>query len=243
LNFIFKKELKPRYNDTITSYAIDNSDSTIKRYNVSVGTDVPDNQASMTPPVILYTDAHNRREEKCLVEEDTVQPRGRVVSQASKGARLSKYNFLSEAFSQMRSSYGGISQQTNYTTTNSNDNRFEDQPISMVAAPQPIQKSDRFYRDSMVLPYNRDISADMYSIPTDANRTSPPSPPIHTREPTAALGSLHPSRQVQNLPRLVTRTFDRESVKSDEVSKYSTSPTSPTTTTTTTTANKPYPYF
>jgi hypothetical protein len=245
-----------------------------------VGSDTPDNQMSMTPPVILYTDAHNnqqQREEKYLVEEENetiVRPRIRTVSQASKEVRLSKYNFLSQAFSQMRNSYGGdvaMSQQSNYTThTNSNDNSFKDQPISMIAAPQPT-KADRSYRDSMVLPHhnNKDISTSTannnYSMYTttdsnlDVNRTSPPAPArsttsfFHdpTRESTITVGTLHAplfhqqmNRKQPYLSRLnVTPTFDRDSVKSDEVSKYSTSPTTTSPTSNSHANNKPYPYF
>ncbi|RCI03585.1 hypothetical protein CU098_012376 [Rhizopus stolonifer] len=72
-------------------FYINNNDTTIKYYNILVGTDSPTKQNSpVTPPVNPYNNN---------VDQRRVQ---RSPSTVSKGARLSKYNYLTQAFSQMK---------------------------------------------------------------------------------------------------------------------------------------------
>lgn len=142
----------------------------MKRYNVTQDkTLVEDEQEVVTPPVILYTDEHNEQS-----ASPTPQRRlTRATSQASKGARLSKYNFLSQAFSQMRTSYGGQALQQNHASGEEEPKAyFQDQP----AAPEPSfdkknsngAEVNRSYHDSMVLsPY--EFAGNQYSD----NRNNP----------------------------------------------------------------------
>lgn len=134
----------------------------MKRYNVTQDKTLVEEEQVVTPPVILYTDVHNNEQNTIPGQE---QPLKRATSQASKGARLSKYNFLSQAFSQMRTSYGGQALQQNHASEEEPKAYFQNQP----AAPEPsFDKKNsgavvnRSYHDSMVLsPY--EFAGNQYS--------------------------------------------------------------------------------
>lgn len=106
-------------------------------------------------------------------------------------ARLSKYNFLSQAFSQMRTSYGG----------HINNREFEEEhqpvavPVAVSAAPEN-QNGDRSYHDSMVLSsYDNSNNAAANSSTIPALPTTIPTTP--TTPTTAALVGNRPRQQVQ----------------------------------------------
>lgn len=139
----------------------------MKRYNVTQDKTLVEDEQVVTPPVILYTDVHNEQSASPTPQQRLT----RATSQASKGARLSKYNFLSQAFSQMRTSYGGQALQQNHASEEEPKAYFQNQP----AAPEPSfdkknngEVVNRSYHDSMVLsPY--EFAGNQYSD----NRNNP----------------------------------------------------------------------
>lgn len=241
-----------------------------------------------TPPVILYSDSLNRQQqqqnmsnEKYMLDSGITStsliPRP-VVSRPlerklSQGARLSKYNFLSQAFSQMRTSYAG-----------ENANNMSMNATTTTTASKSLNTDTNHNHDSMVLPHDKPKKYQMYQQHQDSSSDnmlfpSPPSLPPNaasttsfyfdpnttaTRESTMTVGTLHaslfhkqqtstpsptslssPVRQKQYTSHLtVSPAIDADSVVSD-VSQYSSKQSSPTTTTTSAALNhnKPYPFF
>lgn len=160
----------------------------VKQYNVS-SKNTNDNQDNkMVPPVILYTDHQN-------------------------GARLSKYNFLSQAFSQMRNSYA--------VHANSSTNELKMSPVSSASQPHPMYHEEERITNSPLPP-----------LPPPSARYSP------TRESTVTVGTLHaPLFQRNRTPQQYTSQLNvsptmRSPVSSD-VSEYPMSPSS----------DHSYPYF
>jgi hypothetical protein len=130
-------------------------DPKIKRYNTQKKPSKE--EEALEPPVILYSDTYNNNGEDDIMMKE----RG-----SKAGARLSKYNFLSQAFSQMRTSYGGggvLSQQFDPQQAEELQQRLAYPPLSppppttQPAAPELLHSKttgDRSYHDSMVLsPY------------------------------------------------------------------------------------------
>ena len=122
----------------------------------------------------------------------------------SQGARLSKYNFLSQAFSQMR---------TSYAVENSNNIPMNDTTTTTTTASKPLNTDTNLNYDSMVLPHDKPKKYQIYQQHQDSSSDNmsfsspPPLPPnaasttsfyfepntntTATRESTMTVGTLH----------------------------------------------------
>lgn len=128
----------------------------------------------------------------------TPRPSKPLERKVSQGARLSKYNFLSQAFSQMRTSYAG-----------DNNNAISMNATTTVSKPPNTDPTHN--HDSMVLPYDKPKNHPMYQQQQGSsfeNMSFPsPPPPIPastssffnpntttattTRESTMTVATLH----------------------------------------------------
>ncbi|GAN11151.1 CST complex subunit STN1 [Mucor ambiguus] len=190
------------------SFYIDNNDSTIKRYNLSTAAEDTAHDTIATPPVILYSDSLNNQQQTMGVEKymmdsgvsstsPTPRPSKPLERKVSQGARLSKYNFLSQAFSQMRTSYAG-----------DNHNAISMNATTTVTAPKTLNTDPTHNHDSMVLPHDKPKNHPMYqqqdaSFQSLSFPSPPPLPipamastssffdPNTTRESTMTVATLH----------------------------------------------------
>lgn len=209
----------------------------VKRYNVS-SKDTNDHQDStMVPPVILYTDGDDNQGRRLE----------RNLSQASSnGARLSKYNFLSQAFSQMRNSYA----------VHANNSTNEPYVEPTVAENEVINMSPVSSPTPSITRKPTKTKYQMYSMYHDSNTemgsVSRHTPSPTTRESTMTVGTtLHAPLFQRNPKQYVSQINVSPSQSSPEVSEYNTQlypppPTSPSASNISTSPKKtssPYPYF
>ncbi|KAL9554984.1 hypothetical protein MBANPS3_002552 [Mucor bainieri] len=213
--------IEPNHAISNNSFYIDNNDSTIKRYNLSTAAEDTAHDTIATPPVILYSDSlnsqqHNMGVEKYMMDSGvsavspTPRPSRPLERKVSQGARLSKYNFLSQAFSQMRTSYAGdhpnaISMHPTTTTGTT----------TATTVPKSLNTDPMHNHDSMVLPHDKPKNHPMYQQQQGASFESmsfpsppPPPPPLPvpamastssffdpntatTRESTMTVATLH----------------------------------------------------
>ncbi|KAI8889352.1 hypothetical protein K501DRAFT_282285 [Backusella circina FSU 941] len=199
----------------------------IKKYNMDKkelnDNDEKEEETLPTPPVILYSDILKNNEQQQEKKEEIVDFTSRT-SVVSNGTRLSKYNFLAQAFSQMRESYVGGG---GGTTQKLHDLDGDDEP----RLPKPLHtknSSHRTFHDSMVLTqYDFEDAKNPPSIPS----TIPSTPDI--RESTITVATLHAplfkNHQHHPMPRsntpLLYTNQHRDSTLSD-VSQFSTWPRS-----------------
>lgn len=195
----------------------------VKKYNVNKELNNDQEKSSLpTPPVILYSDILKNNEEQKKKDSIDFTSRTSVVSN---GTRLSKYNFLAQAFSQMRESYAGVPKSHN------------DMDEEAMPKPTPLHTKDshRTFHDSMVLTkYDFEDAKRPLSIPETIVSAKSGTITTDIRESTMTVGTLHaplfknnglhhpmPSRS--NTPLLYQSIHNRDSVVSD-VSQFTTWP-------------------
>lgn len=236
------------------------TDKSVKRYNFSDKTNTDIEHGSIVSPVVIYSDNWSQQQQKptgiekrSLDEYNTVPLHDLSSAEDSSAKRLSKYNFLSQAFTQMRTSYV-----TNNHQTNENNQLRPKSPTTMSSGmPVTSQKVNT----------NKPKKYQMYSMYQDSNNElmQIPPPAVHstnsfipgdpTRESTMTVGTLHaplflknrntpsPTGSLPN-PRLAKSPLNmlhRDSITS-EVSAYETyPPVSPSTPTNN--SQKSYPFI
>lgn len=163
----------------------------------------------------------------------TPRPSRPLERKVSRGARLSKYNFLSQAFSQMRTSYAG-------------DNHNAISMNATTTAPKSLNTDPVHNHDSMVLPHDKPKNHAMYqqqqqgaSFDTMAFPSPPPIPamestssffdPNTTRESTMTVATLHAPlfRQQRGTPSPSSLSVATASQRQPYAAHLAVSPTSP----------------
>jgi hypothetical protein len=193
------------------------SDKNVKRYNFN-GDVIEDRP--IIAPVVIYSDSLNQEQQEAMgIEKHMLDEEAMPLRELGEGKRLSKYNFLSQAFSQMRTSY--VDQPARSPSAASSQKEL------VIKKPKKYQMYS-MYQDSGEL-------AGPPKTPPPAVTTNSYIPGDPTRESTVTVGTLHAPLLLHNhrgtpspgLPKQSPlKMVHRDSVVS-EVSEYSTFPTSP----------------